>query len=80
MKIGREEPDTYLNDVLETIGINECCSLAFTVSVIFFDLLLLIGYTDWLCLLGPAGWVPPGDGDGVQSWKLRVLCGGRDNR
>jgi long-chain-fatty-acid--CoA ligase ACSBG len=30
MKIGREEPDIYLNNVLKTIGVNECCSLVFT--------------------------------------------------
>lgn len=30
MKIGREEPDTNLNNVLKTIGVNECCSIVFT--------------------------------------------------
>jgi hypothetical protein len=38
MKIGREEPDTNLNDVLKTIGANECCSLVFTVSAIYCNM------------------------------------------
>ena len=32
MRIGSEEPDTPLDNVLKTIGANECCTLVFTVS------------------------------------------------
>jgi hypothetical protein len=34
MKMGHEEPDTHLHSVLKTIGVNECCSLVFTASII----------------------------------------------
>lgn len=34
MTIGRKEPDAHLQSVLKTIGVNECCSLVFTVSII----------------------------------------------
>jgi hypothetical protein len=34
MKIGHEEPDAPLQNVLKTIGVNECCALVFTVSII----------------------------------------------
>lgn len=34
MIMGREEPDAHLQSVLKTIGVNECCSLVFTVSII----------------------------------------------
>jgi len=34
MTIGRKEPDAHLQSVLKTIGINECCSIVFTVSII----------------------------------------------
>jgi hypothetical protein len=34
MKIGREEPDLHLNSILKTIGVNECCSVVFTVSIV----------------------------------------------
>jgi hypothetical protein len=34
MKIGREEPDIHLHSVLKTVGVNECCSLVFTVSIV----------------------------------------------
>ena len=34
MKIGLEEPDAHLHSVLKTIGVNECCSLVYTVSII----------------------------------------------
>ncbi|PNF24131.1 Long-chain-fatty-acid--CoA ligase ACSBG2 [Cryptotermes secundus] len=30
MKLGRGEPDVHLNNVLKTIGVNECCSIVFT--------------------------------------------------
>lgn len=30
MKIGREEPDAPLQNVLKTIGVNECCALVYT--------------------------------------------------
>jgi len=34
MKIGHEEPDAHLQSVLKAIGVNECCALVFTVSIV----------------------------------------------
>jgi hypothetical protein len=39
MKIGHEVPDVQLNNVLKTIGVNECCSLVYTVSIIHYNIL-----------------------------------------
>jgi len=34
MRIGSAESDEKLNAVLKTMGVNECCTLVFTVNII----------------------------------------------
>jgi len=50
MKMGCEEPDTQLNSVLKTIGVNECCSLIFTVSIIHCITMCMLDHTSYLVL------------------------------
>lgn len=47
MKMGHGEPDIHLNNVLKTIGVNECCSIVFTVSAVYYNMtyMLDMGYT-----------------------------------
>lgn len=35
MKIGSAESDDKLNSVLKSMGVNECCTLVFTVIIIY---------------------------------------------
>ena len=46
LKIGEKQSDDDLENVLKTIGVNECCTLVYTVRFFYFSISYAIGSFD----------------------------------